>query len=212
VDDLRHGLKSDHQVNGPEPSNTPRELQPSCSGEPSDGEFIDLLGRCRSRGGLRRLSEVVRQLAAGSADSAIGLLFQDIGAHRALDWRWNGEWWVPQFQFCPATKRVRPVLRAWLCLVDGQASAWRLAAWLLTPQAALAGRCPADSLDESSDRLTAALQTALLDIGVVRRQPALCLSRDPQPDPAMLARRPASRQAEKVAANARPSASSGATS
>jgi len=117
--------------------------------EADDDEFLELLGRYREVGGLANRAEVDAVAAARGATVAT-----DRG--RVLAFVWQGQWWVPLFQFCLTDMALKPGMAevlAELCPVFDRVS---LARWFLQSNDTLHGRAPVRVLDVDPGAVLAA--------------------------------------------------------
>lgn len=130
-----------HPVHAAPPSQ-PQLLQPPQL--PADEGFLALLAACRGCGGLARRAEVEARAALwGEGALAVrGWLAQ----RRVLAFGWQGQSWIPLFQFAREPFAPLPAVARVLAELGDAGDAWELAAWFAAPNAALDGALPAQAI------------------------------------------------------------------
>jgi len=129
-----------------------------------DRQFTGMLQAFRETGGVMRGDEAAALMQVRGTGS-LSLLARWIVAREVLSFEWQGELWVPLFQFNLADMSLRPevarISGEWSSAFDG----WTLACWFATPHEHLGQRLPADVLAEDAG---AVLQAARADrLGVI---------------------------------------------
>ncbi len=110
-----------------------------------DMQFIALLDGFRPSGGLVRAQEVLELfLRRGGPDLAT--LARWMARCEVLCLEWNGQSWLPMFQFDRVAMVPRPQLEPVLAELNPVFSPWALAAWCAQPNPWLDGERPADVL------------------------------------------------------------------
>lgn len=97
-----------------------------------DRLFVALLNGMRSSGGLLRLAAIQASRSHGERTELISALTARIAERSVLGITWNGEIWVPLFQFDERGKTNPPSAAVFLELVPSY-DPWQLAAWFVTP-------------------------------------------------------------------------------
>jgi hypothetical protein len=119
-----------------------------------DTLFLDLLARYRPWRGLSRYSEVSRVLAAQDGLSCMALAGW-ITDGTVFGFEWGGDFWLPTCQFVSsggqASSRPRWQPRTWprsvCCELAPFFDGWRIARWIVEPNAWLQGRTPIMCID-----------------------------------------------------------------
>jgi hypothetical protein len=116
-----------------------------------DVAFVEMLRAFRSSGGLARAQDIQDRDRCG------GVVVPFVCGETPISFEWNGQLWLPWFQFVPNGFKVRPeparVIRELATVFDG----WDMANWFAQPNLWLANARPVHLLDRSlSDVIGAA--------------------------------------------------------
>lgn len=133
----------------------PLTLAAPAAWQAPDGAFIELVCAFRATGGLATGDEIAARMARAGA-GGLATLGRRIAQGHVLAFPWNGEYWLPWFQFDRASMQVRPIAAAILAELSGVLDAWDLTQWIVTPDSALGGRSPLQMLDRPAAVLPAA--------------------------------------------------------
>jgi hypothetical protein len=93
-------------------------------------------------------------MADGRVDSMS--LVKLIVAGALFGFYWQGELWIPMFQFHPDGMSVRSGLTAVLAELESTHDGWALAGWFLCPSPWLCGRKPIDVIQKDGPSVLAA--------------------------------------------------------
>jgi hypothetical protein len=110
-----------------------------------DGQFVTMLNAFRASGGLAREQEVAALIRKHQVDDDSPLaawLFK----RQICSFEWQSKWWIPMFQFTPASVTPRAGLGAVLLELASIYDDWEIANWFATPNPWLADCTPADVL------------------------------------------------------------------
>ncbi len=125
----------------------------------ADAAFVAMLSAYRCSGGLARVDEVVT-LLEGGGHSAVAALARWIVERSVISFEWQGQTWLPWFQFGAAGHVPGPAVRAVIDVLGTVYDGWELAHWFARPNSALAGCAPVDRIVSHAD---AVLQAARAD-------------------------------------------------
>ena len=120
-----------------------------------DAAFVDLVRAFRSTGGLATGEEIAARMQRVGAGGGTTLA-RRIARSDVLAFPWNGQYWLPWFQFDPVTQQVRPVVTAILAELSGVLDGWDLTQWFVEPDPVLGGRSPLQMIDHPAAVLPAA--------------------------------------------------------
>jgi hypothetical protein len=112
----------------------------------SDYGFLHLLNRYRGHGGLARAAQVVTRLERGMGLDA-DLLSRWQYERRAICFEWQGELWLPWFQFLRGRPLPDPAVGRIVALLSAVINGAEIATWFGTPSSALSGHAPAEMID-----------------------------------------------------------------
>jgi len=124
-----------------------------------DRQFIEMLRGFRETGGLARGDEVAEMLHRATGHD-VSLLARWIVTKEVLSFDWQGELWLPLFQFDLATMERRENVRRVIAELSPAFDAWHLSGWFAQPNSWLSGRAPVEALAHD---LPAVLQAARAD-------------------------------------------------
>ena len=119
-----------------------------------DHAFISMLRSFRPSGGLARASELL--------DETKGAAICDPPetSDPMICFEWGGSLWVPRFQFCASSRRIKPGCAQVLSELSGVFDGWEMAMWFCSSNIWLGGACPVDLVESS---LAAVLGAARAD-------------------------------------------------
>ena len=109
-----------------------------------DAQFVGLLNAYRPSGGLARAGDVWASIQRHGV--SMNTLARWMAGRELLHFEWQGESWLPLFQFNGSAAQPRAAVGQVLAELADAMPAWRLAQWFVQPNSALAGCCPADVL------------------------------------------------------------------
>ena len=118
----------------------------------SDSAFIDMLVSYRCTGGLARAQEVF-SLFKGSNGLGVATLAHWIAQRSVVSLEWNGDVWMPLFQFERRSMNVKSALEPVLAELNPIFTPWELAHWCAQPHSSLGGISPANTLDFDAKRV-----------------------------------------------------------
>ena len=121
----------------------------------TDYWFVELLSAYRPSGGLARLSEVLSRAKRNPLPPAYSLN-SSRRLSKAIQFEWQGQAWLPLFQFDLATQEVLAHVGQIVCEFDNVLSSWELADWFVQPHVALQCLRPIDVFRRSPSLLLAA--------------------------------------------------------
>lgn len=122
-----------------------------------DAQFIELLNAYRRSGGLARVGDVCAAMQPLGVD--LDTVAGWIAAGEVLQFEWQGQSWLPCFQFGGGGQPLRPAVRQVLAELGEVMPAWELAHWFAQPNCALDGRTPADALAADAPAVVQAART-----------------------------------------------------
>ena len=122
-----------------------------------DAQFVDLLNAYRRSGGLARADDVCASIQQHGVPMT--MLARWIAGRELLHFEWQGENWLPLFQFDGIGLQPRPAVGQVLAELADVMPAWQLAQWFVQPNSALAGLCPADALAKDAPAVVHAART-----------------------------------------------------
>jgi hypothetical protein len=114
-----------------------------------DACFVNMLDAYRPTGGMARAEDVVGMLRARNKDG-LATVARWIAAAQVVNCEWNGEYWLPLFQFVAPGMRPHPGLQRVLAELSPVLDPWDITLWFarpnpwlgeVLPAAALATRC-----------------------------------------------------------------------
>lgn len=111
--------------------------------------FIGMLNLYRRSGGLARAQEVFDRFKSRNGLDATTLA-RWVARRQVLCLPWNGEVWLPLFQFEYQYMTVKPTLEPVFATLNPVLSPWKLANWCAQPHPELDGESPADALNTSA--------------------------------------------------------------
>lgn len=113
------------------------------SPEDRDVSFVDLLDAYRASAGLARASDVASMLRRGN-DRGIVTVARWVAAGQVVHFKWNGEYWLPLFQFTRPCMAPLPQLQRVISVLAPVLDAWDTAVWFTRPNDWLGGARPVD--------------------------------------------------------------------
>ncbi len=114
---------------------------------PSDEGFISMLDKYRPTGGIAKAAELTqRQLNGKYAD--MNALAKLILVGDIFSFEWQGNFWIPLFQFNPKELTSRQCVRQVLGELTHVFDGWTLAVWFIQTNAWLKNRRPIDLLED----------------------------------------------------------------
>jgi hypothetical protein len=129
------------------------------SGLPSDEGFISMLEKYRPTGGIANIAELTqRQVDGRNCD--VNALVKLILVGDVFSFEWQGNFWIPLFQFKPKELTSRQCVRQVLGELNSVFDGWTLAVWFVHTNAWLEHRKPIDLLDSG---LSSVLHAARAD-------------------------------------------------
>jgi len=111
-----------------------------------DSGFLALQAAYRGDGGIAR-GEDVAVLLSGCGGCGYVDLARSIVAGALFSFHWHETFWLPMFQFDPATMALREAPRRVLDELRGVFDGWDIAHWYVRANDALAGRRPIHLLE-----------------------------------------------------------------
>lgn len=111
--------------------------------------FIGMLNLYRRSGGLARAQEVFDRFKSRNGLDATTLA-RWVARRQVLCLQWNGEVWLPLFQFEYQYMTVKPTLEPVFATLNPVFSPWKLANWCAQPHQELDGESPANALSTSA--------------------------------------------------------------
>lgn len=115
----------------------------------SDAHFIALLNAYRASGGLAAGPEIT----ARQPSTGLSTLGRAITSRTVISLDWNGQRWLPLFQFEPGDLAVRAPVRALIDELSDVLDDWELADWFVEPNAWLHGAAPLPCVDTDFARV-----------------------------------------------------------
>ena len=110
-----------------------------------DSQFVDMLRGFRETGGLARGDEVADKLHR-VAGHDVAVLARWIVTKQVLAFDWQGERWLPLFQFDAATMERKADVRRVIAELAPAFDAWNLSVWFAQANSWLNGRSPVETL------------------------------------------------------------------
>ena len=126
--------------------------RPCLLGNESDSAFIDMLVSFRSTGGLVRAQEVFTLFKSRNG-LGVATLVHWIAQRSVVSLEWNGDVWMPLFQFERRSMNVKSALEPVLAELNPIFTPWELAHWCAQPHRWLEGISPANTLDIDAKRV-----------------------------------------------------------
>jgi hypothetical protein len=124
-----------------------REQSDIClSSLPSDEGFISLLDKYRATGGIASVTELCQKQCDGVGGD-INALAKLILIGDIFSFEWQGNFWIPLFQFNPKELTSRQCVRQVLGELTQAFDGWTLAVWFIQTNAWLKNRRPIDLLE-----------------------------------------------------------------
>jgi len=121
-----------------------------------DEQFVELLHSYRSCGGLARAEEALA-LLEGEVEQGLSTLARWIALRQVISFEWQGQIWLPLFQFDRRDMSIHPQLMPILSELRGVFDAWEAAHWFARPNSTLDGLSPAEAFrDDPASVLQAA--------------------------------------------------------
>ena len=121
----------------------------------TDFWFVELLNAYRPSGGLARRSEVLCRAKRNPLPPVYSINSAN-GLSKAIQFEWQGQTWLPLFQFDLATQEVLAHVEQIVCELDPVLGSWDLADWFVQPHVALRCLRPIDVFRHSPGLLLAA--------------------------------------------------------
>lgn len=134
-------------------------LPPTGDTFPLDAQFIDMLASFQGCGGLARTEEALAWLD-GEVEQGLSTLACWLALRQVVSLEWQGQTWLPLFQFDRRDMSIRPELAPIVSELGGVFDAWELAHWFARPNSTLEGLTPAEVFREDA---ASVLQTARID-------------------------------------------------
>jgi hypothetical protein len=117
---------------------------------PNSHGFVTMLSDYHASGGLARADNLGRLLDDWQCGGFVSLA-KLIAAGDIFSFRWQGESWVPMFQFELRDLSVKPGPRLVLAELKPVLDDWGLAVWFIQPNPRLKTRRPLDLLDSDTE-------------------------------------------------------------
>lgn len=95
----------------------------------SDVDFLALLAAYRPSGGIARGGEIAARVLGADPSQ----LTRQISERSVLSFEWQGESWLPVFQFEPTTPTVKPSIQILVNELSGTLGCLELANWFVQP-------------------------------------------------------------------------------
>jgi hypothetical protein len=114
-----------------------------------DLEYLALASGYRAFGGMAPSAEI----AARRPLDGISLLARSIVARQVISCKWQGDHWLPRFQFEGSDLMVANETGILIAELTAALDDWELAQWFIAPNARLHHRSPLQTMRENFDRV-----------------------------------------------------------
>lgn len=119
-----------------------RSAPPAWGDSPAhDADFVNMLDGYRATGGIARAVDIAGSLRHGQ-DRGLTAVARWIAAGHVVYFQWNGDYWLPVFQFERPGMSLRPGLARVLEELSPVLDPWDLARWFVHPSPWLGGELP----------------------------------------------------------------------
>lgn len=126
--------------------------------DPFVAQFGELLGSYRESGGLACADNVLA-LLEGEVEQGLSMLARWIALRQVISFEWQGQTWLPLFQFDRRDMSIHPELAPIVAELCGVYDAWELAHWFARPNTTLDGLTPAEAFEDDAASVLQAART-----------------------------------------------------